>query len=196
MKIKDKEVWTAAPDHPGISRKSPGGVLEFDGDGNNQMVVSRLLSEHLKCMTFESGRKFFESNTNTSTRDIAQQLGVCESLVWPIVHQQGVPPYHLQGLQLLQRNEYPKHVKFAQWFAQKCVLDASFPGPIIFTVEASFTHEGMFNPNKSHVWAYDNPYSTRNQVAEHDFAVNVWAGIIGGCLLGPYLLPPRLDSQK
>ncbi|GFW60609.1 kinesin-like protein KIF11 [Trichonephila clavipes] len=61
MKIKDKKVWMAPPDHSGISRKSPGGALEFDGDRNDQTTVSRFLSGHLKCMTFESGRKVFQT---------------------------------------------------------------------------------------------------------------------------------------
>ncbi|GFY39925.1 uncharacterized protein TNIN_207781 [Trichonephila inaurata madagascariensis] len=49
------------PDHPVISKKSPGGALEFDGDRNDQTAVSRLLSGHLKCMTFESVRKVFQT---------------------------------------------------------------------------------------------------------------------------------------
>ncbi|GFW15248.1 hypothetical protein TNCV_173931 [Trichonephila clavipes] len=44
MKIKDKQVWTAPPDHPGIRRKSPGGALEFDGSRKDQTAVPRLLS--------------------------------------------------------------------------------------------------------------------------------------------------------
>ncbi|GFW55698.1 uncharacterized protein TNCV_120821 [Trichonephila clavipes] len=46
--------------HPGISRKGPGGALEFDGDRYDQTAVSRLLSGHLKCMNFESGLKVFQ----------------------------------------------------------------------------------------------------------------------------------------
>ncbi|GFU64939.1 hypothetical protein TNCV_1994531 [Trichonephila clavipes] len=57
MKIKDKQVWIVPPDHRGISRKSPGGALEFDGNRNDQMALSRLLSGHSKGMTFESGQK-------------------------------------------------------------------------------------------------------------------------------------------
>ncbi|GFY76358.1 hypothetical protein TNIN_198341 [Trichonephila inaurata madagascariensis] len=48
------------PDHPDISRKSPGGALESDGDRKDQTIVSRWLSGHLKCMTFESGCKYFQ----------------------------------------------------------------------------------------------------------------------------------------
>ncbi|GFY31022.1 uncharacterized protein TNCV_4359291 [Trichonephila clavipes] len=51
----------AAPDQPGSSRKSPGGALEFDGNRNDQTAVTRLLSGHLKCMTFKSGRKVFQT---------------------------------------------------------------------------------------------------------------------------------------
>ncbi|GFW82235.1 hypothetical protein TNCV_3817161 [Trichonephila clavipes] len=36
-------------------------ALEFDGDRNDETAVSRLLSKHLKCMTFESGRKVFQT---------------------------------------------------------------------------------------------------------------------------------------
>ncbi|GFU25358.1 RNase H domain-containing protein [Trichonephila clavipes] len=61
VKIKDKQVWMALPHHPRISRKSPGSALEFDGDRNDQTAVSRMLSGHLKCMTFESGRKVFQT---------------------------------------------------------------------------------------------------------------------------------------
>ncbi|GFY40271.1 uncharacterized protein TNIN_253711 [Trichonephila inaurata madagascariensis] len=57
MKIMQKQVWMAPPDHHGISR-SPGGALEFDGGRNDQTAVS---SGHLKCMTLESGRKVFQT---------------------------------------------------------------------------------------------------------------------------------------
>ncbi|GFX92046.1 uncharacterized protein TNCV_5005101 [Trichonephila clavipes] len=58
MKIKNKHVWIAPP---GISRKSPGGALEFDGNRKDQMAVSTLLSGHLKGMAFESGCKVFQT---------------------------------------------------------------------------------------------------------------------------------------
>ncbi|GFW59741.1 DUF4817 domain-containing protein [Trichonephila clavipes] len=59
--------------------------------------------------------------------------------------------------------------------------------------EASFCSEGVFN---AHVWAYYIPHDTRSHAVHHRSAVKVWAGIIGDCLLGFYLLPPRLDGRK
>ncbi|GFW51700.1 uncharacterized protein TNCV_1186321 [Trichonephila clavipes] len=37
------------------------GALELDGNRNDQTAVSRLLSEHLKGMAFEFGRKGFQT---------------------------------------------------------------------------------------------------------------------------------------
>ncbi|GFV62493.1 hypothetical protein TNCV_630721 [Trichonephila clavipes] len=41
---------------PGLVGKALGFALEFYGDRNDQTAVSRLLSGHLKCLTFESCR--------------------------------------------------------------------------------------------------------------------------------------------
>ncbi|GFT00716.1 RNase H domain-containing protein [Trichonephila clavipes] len=81
MKIMGKQVWKTPPDHPGISRKSSGGALEFDGDRNDQTAVSRFLSGYLKCITFESGRKVFQTCSKshllpTSPEHILDCLGL------------------------------------------------------------------------------------------------------------------------
>ncbi|GFX08071.1 transposable element Tcb1 transposase [Trichonephila clavipes] len=46
------------------------------------------------------------------------------------------------------------------------------------------------------MWALNNPHSTRPRDMQQRFTVNVWVGIVGDSLLGPYILPPRLDSHK
>ena len=45
------------------------------------------------------------------------------------------------------------------------------------------------------VWAHENPRCTRANAHQQCFTVNVWAGIIGDMLVGPYLLPERLDGN-
>ncbi|GFV02580.1 hypothetical protein TNCV_5017481 [Trichonephila clavipes] len=42
--------------------------MEFDGDRNDQKTVSRLLSGHFNCMTFESGRKVFQTCSSAYCR--------------------------------------------------------------------------------------------------------------------------------
>ncbi|GFY09468.1 DUF4817 domain-containing protein [Trichonephila clavipes] len=49
---------------------------------------------------------------------------------------------------------------------------------VLFTDEASFSKEGIFNTYNSHSWAAANPYVTRTRAAQDRFLVNIWAGIL------------------
>lgn len=46
------------------------------------------------------------------------------------------------------------------------------------------------------VWADENPHATVVHHYQHQFqSINVWAGIIGNFLIGPCVLPPRLNGE-
>lgn len=137
-----------------------------------------------------------EEQPSSSTRGIARQFGVSQSSVWRILNEERLHPFHLQRVQLLEAEDYPKRVTFCQWFMQRTAVDPNFPTYVLFTDEASFTREGVFNTHNSHVWANQNPHGTTVRAAQQRFAVNVWTGIVGDCLLGPYLLPSRLDCAN
>ncbi|GFX13315.1 uncharacterized protein TNCV_2907381 [Trichonephila clavipes] len=70
-----------------------------------------------------------------------------------------------------------------------------FAASVLFTDEASFSREGIFNTHNSHSWAAANPHVTRTRAAQDRFLVNVWAGILGDYLTGPYILPDRLTGS-
>ncbi|GIZ00344.1 hypothetical protein CEXT_595741 [Caerostris extrusa] len=46
----------------------------------------------------------------------------------------------------------------------------------------------------THMWAVDNPHETRPSATQHSFAVNVRVEIVASCLVGPYILPPRMNA--
>ncbi|KAI5738722.1 hypothetical protein M8J77_010435 [Diaphorina citri] len=53
----------------------------------------------------------------------------------------------------------------------------------------------MFNIHNSHIWSVENPHAFQNVHNQWRFSVNVWAGIVGDNLVGPYLLPARLTEE-
>ena len=65
---------------------------------------------------------------------------------------------------------------------------------MLFTDEACFTKEGIFNTHNSHVWALNNPHATYIRGHQQRFAVNIWTGIVDNFLIGPYMLPQRLNA--
>jgi hypothetical protein len=57
----------------------------------------------------------------------------------------------------------------------------------LWTDEACFKREGVFNVHNDHFWARNKSWY---------FGVNVWAGFVGNIVLGPYLLPDRPTAQR
>ncbi|GFX35814.1 uncharacterized protein TNCV_746071 [Trichonephila clavipes] len=82
----------------------------------------------------------------------------------------------------------PAHTMFASLHQQL--------SSVFFTDEASFSREDIFNTHNSHSWAAANPHVTRTRAAQDRVQVNVWAGILGHHLIGPYILPDRLTGPR
>ncbi|KAJ8885010.1 hypothetical protein PR048_011206 [Dryococelus australis] len=59
---------------------------------------------------------FEESTTTTSTRKVARQIGVDRCLVWNVLKDDELHPYHKQRVQALSPGDYPLRVAFCDWF--------------------------------------------------------------------------------
>ncbi|GFU94576.1 uncharacterized protein TNCV_1265471 [Trichonephila clavipes] len=85
----------------------------------------------------------------------------------------------------------------SQWYLQQRIANPFFAASVLFTDEGVFFRErGIFNIHNSHSWAAANPHVTRTRAAQDRFLVNVWAGILGDHLIGPYILPDRLTGPR
>lgn len=142
----------------------------------------------------ENVLQLFEENPSTSTRVVGRELGCGKSTVWRVLSGEGLHPYKLQKVQALNPQDYPRRMEFSRWILHKDIQDPSFLEKVLFTDEASFSREGIFNSRTSHLWVADNPNATVIRGYQERFAVNVWAGIIGDLLIGPYIIPNRLNG--
>jgi len=66
---------------------------------------------------------------------------------------------------------------------------------ILFTDKAHFTRDGVNNTRNSRLWHRDNPHGTVESYYRHRFSVNVWCGVIGDQLIGPYIFPQCLTGD-
>ncbi|CAL1290190.1 unnamed protein product, partial [Larinioides sclopetarius] len=87
-------------------------------------------------------------------------------------------------------------VTFARWFLQQSLLQPQFVVSVLFTDEATFTCDGVFDMHNNHVWAAVNPHGTRWSGRQQRLSVNVWVEMIHEHFIGPYLLPDHLAGQK
>ncbi|KYN28330.1 hypothetical protein ALC57_02255 [Trachymyrmex cornetzi] len=84
---------------------------------------------------------------------------------------------------------------FRDWFLNQTDNNSQFSQNILWTVEAIFTRQGILNQRNSHVWSHENPRAIHEQHFQHGFQCNVWLGIMGNILIGPYFLPARLNAN-
>jgi hypothetical protein len=78
-----------------------------------------------------------------------------------------------------------------RWFVQQL-----FVSSVLFTEEATFGRHGITNFLNQYQWAERHPRGTIHASHQQHFTSNVWAGIVGECLVGPCVLPQSHTSMQ
>jgi len=66
---------------------------------------------------------------------------------------------------------------------------------ILFSDVASFTRDSVNNLRKVHTWSHDNPHETSVSKFQRIFTVNVWCGVLGNRLIGPFVIGNNLTGN-
>jgi Helix-turn-helix domain (DUF4817) len=136
-----------------------------------------------------------EESPGTSTRKIGNELNVSHKTVWRILKDYSLYPYHIQRVQALLPQDFLNRVNFCNWFQENSLRVPNFSKIILFTDEANFSRNKIMNFHNDHMWAENNPHAIIEGRHQHQFSVNVWAGIIGNILVGPHFFPNRLNGD-
>lgn len=140
--------------------------------------------------------EYFDEHPTSSTRGAAAALGIDNHMVvFNALHRNNHHPFRYQRVQGLNPADFQPRVNFCDWLLQQSNQQRNFTSFILFTDEATFSKEGIFNHHNLHEWALENPHNVRQHGFQDRFAVNVWSGIVGNHLIGPYLLPERLTGD-
>ncbi|XP_076667502.1 uncharacterized protein LOC143368553 [Andrena cerasifolii] len=103
-------------------------------------------------------------------------------------------PYSYVRVQHLHPGDGDQRVEYSVWLLGEVQRNPSFCKYILWTDEALFNREGCFNSHNRHLWSDENPLALRTRAAQVRWSINVWAGICGEYIVGPYMLPDRMDG--
>lgn len=131
-----------------------------------------------------------------SVRRIAAQLQLSKWSVWRILKREGLHPFHFRRVQDVIGIDYATRSVFCAWLNRSARYNRRFLQKILWTDEAKFTRAGITNHRNDHLWCSVNPKAVRQSSFQHEFSVNVWAGIINDRLIGPLELPPTLNGAR
>jgi hypothetical protein len=131
-----------------------------------------------------------QRSPRASTRRLARRCGVTKSIVWRILNENKLHPYHLQKVQQLQPGDPARRLDFCKWLNESRHLYRY----VLFSDEAQFTRDGINNTRSSHVWAELNPHPKIETNFQRRFIINLWCGVLHDQLIGPFVFPGRLTG--
>jgi len=67
---------------------------------------------------------------------------------------------------------------------------------ILFSDEASFNRDGVNNLPNVHTWYNNNLHETSVANFQRRFTVNVWCGVVGNKLIGPFVFDNNLTGNS
>jgi len=126
---------------------------------------------------------------------VSRRTGLSHSTVHRIWKSNNLYPYHKQKVQKLKPRDFPLRTAFCHFYRQRCQQDPEFASRVLFSDEATFSQDGILNTRNNHTWSVENPNDTYEHSHQDRFSVNIWMGIIGDHLIGPYMMPDRLNAH-
>ena len=111
--------------------------------------------------------------------------------VWQTLHEENLYPYHDQRVQHLEPGDHAQCMDLCHWIKAHPEL---LSGVILFS-DASFTGDGVNNLRNVHTWSHDNPHETSVTNFQRRFTVNVWCGVLGNKLIGPFVFDENLTGS-
>lgn len=137
---------------------------------------------------------YVEANPNSSIRDISRDLAISKTSVQKILIDHKLHPYHLVIHQSLSEADFDHRLNFCNWLSNMCNENHQFLSHILWTDEATFTNAGGVNLHNMHYWSAENPHWMRETDFQNRWSVNVWCGIVGNKIIGPFIFDGRLNG--
>lgn len=134
-------------------------------------------------------------NPHVSTRELSDDLSIERTSIRRLLKNNKFHPFHVQLHQELKEQDYQHRIHFCTWMQQELQRRDNILENILFTDECTFHRNGFVNRHNFHYYSDVNPHLFRVH-SQQKWTVNVWAGIIGTFVVGPFFFDGTLNSEK
>lgn len=139
-----------------------------------------------------------EEDPHLSTRQISREIDVSQKTVVSILRNNKFHPYKVRLVQELLEDDFDRREEFADIMMEKCYdpNDPNFLNNIMFSDEATFVMNGNVNRHNCRYWSRNNPGWMREHHTQYPEKLNVWAGIVGNKIIGPFFIEGNLNGAN
>jgi len=134
-------------------------------------------------------------NPTLSTRKLSDETGVPRTTVQRILKHNKWHPYKIQLLQELTEDDNDRRLQFCEIMSEIVINDPNYLFNVCFSDECSFFLNGTVNRHNCRYWSDTNPRIYNEVHTQHPQKLNVWAGIFGDHIIGPFFLPGNLNGD-
>lgn len=138
----------------------------------------------------------FDQNPRQSLRRAGMQINVSKTSLQRCLKRTGYHPYKFKNLQNLGLQHINQRQQFLAQIAVLETEDRRLYSHILWTDESRFVSNGLPNRQNERFWATENPHQFNIIENQGHFGINVWCGIIGRHLVGPFFYDGVLNSER
>jgi len=137
-----------------------------------------------------------QEDPHTNSRECGRDVGTSHNTVLRVLKRHRFHPYKVHLVQELSDDDYDRRQQFCEQMMEICNVNPAFVNNILFTDESTFCLNGTVNRQNCRYWAAENPRWMLEAHSQRPQKVNVWGGIIGNRVLGPFFIEGTLDGNR
>lgn len=134
-------------------------------------------------------------DSQQSVREISKKSNIPKSTVHKILQKHNFHPYKVHLVQELSEDDFDRRIQFCELMTEKIIVDKKILRRICFSDECTFFLNGLVNRHNMRYWCQENPHEFRTEHTQHPEKLNVWAGILGDQIIGPFFIPGNLHGD-
>lgn len=132
-------------------------------------------------------------DNNTSVRKSGREIGVSKSTVHRILKEQKFHLYIIKLVHELNEDDFDRRLEFCEYYSNLLSDHQNLLYNVCFSDECSFYLHGEINRHNCRYWSDSNPHLYRETYTQNPQKLNVWAGILGNNIVGPFFILLRND---
>lgn len=131
--------------------------------------------------------EYFQQNPTNSLADASRDLhNVNKGKAFYHLKKHKLKPFKAKFLHTLEEGDRERRLEFCFWAQGNFLNDPEFLKNIIYTDESTFTTNGVVSSQNTRYWANENPHYVINCKRQYSQKVNVFCGISGKRIIGPF----------
>lgn len=138
----------------------------------------------------------FVEDPHTSVKSVASQLEISCGSVRTVLKRNHFKGYKMHLVHELCEDDFDRRLEFCELMMNSINRDRNLQYKIVFTDEATFMLNGVVNRHNYRYWSDENPHWMVEKHTQHPQKLNVWAGIFGSQVVGPFFIEGNLNAVQ